>query len=153
MARPTKSAMVIVSAILVLSTQAQDQTKARKYVDVDWFEIHYVDFRADSESAALDIIHNHFVPADARAGLKPRILEFATGEWDVAFIFPMTNGPAELEWEVEPLAEKWYAALAEREGGQNKAEEILARYRRAIERTSTQVVRERRPPHEAKQPG
>ncbi|MFQ5411742.1 MAG: hypothetical protein ACE5EC_05575 [Phycisphaerae bacterium] len=144
----TRAAILAGIAILLTTvpgSNGEDVPKVSKYTDVTWYEIVHVDFFPDKHKEALDIVFDHFYPAARAAGLeRARILEYATGgEWDVTYIFPMKDGPAQLEWEMSPDSVKWRSALAKRVGGDEQAKELLDHYRKMINRYESQIVRER----------
>lgn len=129
---------------LPLSATAQELPKAEKHANVKWYRIVHVDFKPGKADDALKIVYAHFVPAANAAGLEPaRILEHETGEWDVTYIFPLSEGPTVLEWDVTPNGEKFWAELAKKEGGADKALAVFAEYADMVARAESQIVRER----------
>jgi hypothetical protein len=132
-------------SLLGLGSAAQDTPQASKYSDVKWYEITHVDYHPAKADKALEIVFDHFMPASRAAGIQaPRLLEYATGgEWDLTVIFPMEDGPSELEWELSPDGAKWIAALADQLGGAEEFEKLMADYHSMVRRHETQIVRER----------
>jgi hypothetical protein len=122
-----------------------EETKAHKIANASWCEVRQVDFKPGQRDAALKMIREQFMPAAESAGLPAaRIFEYATGgRWDIQFVFPMTDGPSMLEWEISPEDEKWMASLASQCGGMDKAEALLDAYRELIASTDSQLAFER----------
>jgi len=140
----------VLTGVLALGVTAQQQTqqwKAVKLQNVSWCEMRTIDFKPGQREAALKIINEHFQPARDSAGLPPMIrYEFATGSgWDIVTIFTMPEGPAKLEWDVDPDMEKWMAALAQRVGGMDKANALRQEYQAMIDRTDSQLIFNRTP--------
>lgn len=121
------------------------EIKAKKLANVTWCEIRQVDFKPGQRDAALKIIREQFMPAADSAGLPAaQIFEYATGgRWDIQFVFPMTEGPAALNWEISPEDEKWMESLANHCGGMDKAQALLDAYRDLIASTDSQLAYER----------
>ena len=121
------------------------QAQGIKYENVTWYTIVNIDYHAHATREALELVYDHFMPAGkVTGGPIPRIMEYATGgEWDLCMIWRMDEGPAELEWELDPDSAAWLAALAELEGGKEQAEELLERYMKMINRYDGQIVREK----------
>lgn len=123
----------------------QDEMQPRKYQDVEWFSMLHVRFHPQHSDDALSMIFDHFAPAGQAAGLNPPYtFEYSTGgEWDITLVFPMENGPSELEWEMSDEDGQWFAKLAEREGGPEQAEELFNTYLSYVDRHEMQIVRRR----------
>ena len=131
--------------MLLLGQTADEAPKAKKYSNVKWHSISNVDYFPNQRKEAVKIVFEEFLPALEAAGLeRPLILEYATGgEWDLTVVFPMTGGPSDLEWEVHPEDVKWLDELAKRQGGADKAEELVAKYVAMIKRYESNIVRQR----------
>lgn len=89
----------------------------------------------------MEIITEYFGPAAAKAGLAGPMLviHFQTGEWDAAFVRPLKGGMADLEWYRSADSIKWFEALAELNGGPEKAEIIIGRYQDLVQEMRTEV--------------
>ena len=66
-------------------------------------------------------------------------VHFQTGKWDAAFIWQMEGGMSDLEWYRSPNDVKWFAAMAELEGGEDKAEAVWADYISKVAHAETDV--------------
>jgi hypothetical protein len=133
-------------ALAGLGPAAQEETpQPSKYTNVKWYEITNVDYYPAKAEKALELVFDHFVPAVRAAGIEaPRIMEYATGgEWDLTVIFPLKEGPSEMEWELSPDGAKWIAALVEHLGGMEEFEKLMEDYHSMVHRYDIQIVRER----------
>jgi hypothetical protein len=132
---------------LALGASAQELPKAKKFDNVRWYGILSVEFKPDKLEQGSDIVYKHFAPAGEAAGMREvRVLQPIGGKWDMLVFFPMQGGPADLEWEVSPQDEKFWAALAGREGGSDKAFEIFGKYMESIADSDYQIAFERQEP-------
>ncbi len=62
----------------------------------------------------------------------------------MTYIFPIPEGPSALEWDVTPNGEKFWAQLAKREGGADKATAGFGEYIETVARAESDIVLERR---------
>ena len=100
-----------------------------------------VKFKPGKRERAFEIIAEHFVPAGEAAGTPGPLgtIHFQTGEWDAIFVWNLEGGMADLEWYRSEDNIKWAAALAEQEGGEEAAGELMAEYRSLIAEAETNV--------------
>ena len=138
--------LIAATAILFLfavpaSAQDDDEGPITQGDDAKYLTITYVSFKPGQREMAMQIITEHFKPAGEKAGTSPPMLaiHFQTGEWDAAFIWEMAGGMADLEWDRSPEDIKWFAALAELEGGTEQAEAIWAKYIGAVAEAYSEV--------------
>jgi hypothetical protein len=142
----TGLAAIALAALLPLAAGAQELPKAKKFTDVTWYGVLSLNFKVSKFEEGSKIIHEHFAPAGDAAGMEGiRVIQALGGEWDMLILFPLQDGPAALEWEVSPDDEKFWAALAQREGGAEKAFAVLGQYLDTLERADYQIAFERRP--------
>ncbi len=137
---------IVLAVILFLPAllNAQELPKATKFTDVSWYTIRHVAFEPGQRQAALRLIREHLAPAADAAGLeKPQLFEHQTGEWDITLVWSMPEGPAGMEWEVNPWQESWWASFAEREGGMQAGMAIWQDYFSKISHASSTVVIDR----------
>lgn len=137
-------AAVFASAFLIsMPAVAQDEASGPESwgEDARYVSVTFVQFKAGKREEAMEIINEYFKPAGAKAGTPPPMLDvhFQTGQWDAMFIWNLDGGMADLEWYRSENDIKWYAALAELNGGPEGAEKILDRWRETIRETDTQV--------------
>jgi hypothetical protein len=64
-----------------------------------------------------------------------------SGRWDMTFAWQLTGGPSDLAWEFSPDDVKWLKALAEQEGGKEKADKIWKEYLSLVSDSETELVR------------
>jgi len=121
--------------------QDDDEGPITQGDDARYLEVTYVNFKPGQREMAMQMISEHFVPATEKAGTSPPFLaiHFQTGKWDAAFIWEMAGGMADLEWYRSPDNIKWFAALAELEGGTEQAEAIWKKYLGTVADSLTEV--------------
>ena len=89
----------------------------------------------------MEIISDHFQKAGEKAG-TPRplgTLHYQTGEWDMLVVWDLEGGMADLEWYRTENQIKWFAALAEQEGGEEAAAALMAEYRSLVDESESDV--------------
>ena len=109
--------------------------------DAHYISATLVKFKPGKRERAFEIISEHFMPAGEKAGTPGPlgVIHYQTGEWDALFVWELAGGMADLEWYRSPNNIKWYAALAEQEGGEEAAGELMAEYRSLIDEAETDV--------------
>ena len=109
--------------------------------DAHYISSTLVKFKPGKRERAFEIIAEHFMPAGEKAGTPGPlgVIHYQTGEWDALFVWDLEGGMADLEWYRSPDNIKWYAALAEQEGGEEAAGELMAEYRSLIDEAETDV--------------
>ena len=126
-------------AVGVSVGQAQDM-KAKKMEGHTWHQVVMVKFKPGTYSDAKKIIDANFMKAGMTAKLPgPQIIEFKSGEWDTMFIWTMKSID-DMDWEVHPDDEAWWMALAEQEGGSDKAGEIMQKYMSMIDQSTSYLA-------------
>ena len=102
--------------------------------DAKYVSVRHVKFKPGTRERALEIVNAHFVPASESAGTPGPLLvnHMQTGKWDVIAVWDMEGGMADLEWYRTEDDIKWFAALAEQEGGVEQAQALLAEYGASI---------------------
>jgi hypothetical protein len=128
----------------IFDTQAQEM-KAKKMEGHTWHQVVMVKFKPGTVDKAKNIIDNHFVKAGMEANVPgPTIMEFKTGEWDMMFVWKM-NSINDMEWEIHPDDEKWWAAMVAQEGNEEKAMKVWQDYMNIIENSTTVLATSRDP--------
>ena len=124
--------LVAASASLVLfaaSAQAQeDDGGPQKWGDdAKYVETVVIKFKAGKRERAMEIIAEYFVKATEKAGTAGplMVIHMQTGRWDLAAVWELQGGTADLEWYRSPRDVKWYEALTEIAGGEEEAGAIL----------------------------
>ena len=109
-------------------------------------DAHYVSstlvkFKPGKRERAFEIISEHFMPAGEKAGTPGPlgVIHYQTGQWDAQFVWDLAGGMADLEWYRSPNNIKWWAALAEQEGGEEAASELMGEYQSLIADAETDV--------------
>jgi len=91
-----------------------------------WYQVYYFKFKFGEADDAMKIVSDHFLKVDQTIGRKAIPFTYESGEWDHVVYFPsvVTAG----RFDTLPSEEKWFAALAEQEGGPDKAQAILQKF-------------------------
>ena len=138
--------VLAVSAALAIftgpaSAQDDDEGPVTQGDDAHYVSATLVKFKSGKRERAFEIIADHFVPAGEKAGTPAPlgVIHFQTGEWDALFVWKMEGGMADLEWYRSADDIKWYAALAELEGGDEAAGELIAEYQSLVDEAETDV--------------
>ena len=121
--------------------QDDDEGPITQGDDAKYLTIRYVNFKPGQRETAMEIISEHFVPATEKAGTNPPMLaiHFQTGKWDAAFVWELEGGMADLEWYRSPDNVKWFAALAELEGGSEQAAAVWQSYLDTVAESHVEV--------------
>jgi len=133
------SAMALAVLAAALPLAAQELPKAEKRENVQYYEAWFVKFKPGMENQAWDAIYQHFINVDKKIGRKVRAYDLQTGGWDHVVFFPI-DGPERFNWSTSPGDEKWWAALAEQEGGAEKAWEIYNNFMAAVADLKTELA-------------
>jgi hypothetical protein len=135
--------VAIAVAFAALPVAAEEEViQAKKFDSLKWYYLVHVQFEAGKAEDAMKMIRERFAPASKAAGSKmPKVFMCHTGEWDLVMLFHLTDGIADMEWEISPENVKWFAAFAEQEGGMEEAEKVLAEYQDLIEDWDAELVR------------
>ena len=109
--------------------------------DAHYISSTMVKFKPGKRERAFEIISEHFMPAGEKAGTPGPlgVIHYQTGEWDALFVWDLEGGMADLEWYRSPNNIKWWAALAEQEGGEEAASELMGEYQSLIADAETDV--------------
>ena len=109
--------------------------------DAKYVTVYYLQFKPGKREDGMEIISEYFVPAAEKAGLAPPQLavHFQTGVWDAMYVWNLHGGMSDLEWYQSEDDVKWYAALAELNGGPEGAEKIMERWRDTVRESETQI--------------
>ncbi len=126
--------------LAALPASAADLPKAEKRENVIYYSVLYIAFKPGKSDEGYKLIYDHLVPAGKKAGNPATIIDFQTGPWDSAAYFRLTEGPAAFNWITSPRTEAFWAALAEQEGGAEKAQALFARYTATLARTKTELA-------------
>jgi len=123
------------------SAQDDDEGPQTQGEDAKYISITHVKYNPGKRERAMEIIADHFVPAGKAAGTPGPlgVIHFQTGEWDSLVVWNLEGGMADLEWYRSENDIKWFAALAEQEGGEEAAGALLAEYQGLVDEAETDV--------------
>jgi hypothetical protein len=123
------------------SAQDDDEGPITQGEDARYVSATLVKFKSGKRERAFEIIADHFVPAGEKAGTPAPlgVIHYQTGEWDALFVWDLEGGMADLEWYRSEDDIKWFAALAEQEGGEEAAGKLLAEYQSLVDEAETDV--------------
>jgi hypothetical protein len=123
------------------SAQDDDDGPITQGEDAKYVTITHVKFKPGKRERAMEIIAEHFVKASEAAGVPGPlgVIHYQSGEWDMLTIWLMEGGMADLEWYRSERDIKWFAALAEQEGGEEAAGALSAEYQGLIDESESDV--------------
>ena len=132
--------IVCIMGMFTLTAWAQELPTASKMENQQWHEVVLIKYEAGKTGEALGIIRDHFEKAGKKAGVPgPKMFVMRTGDWDVMLVWDMDD-VSEMNWQVSPEGEKWWKALAEQEGGADKAMEVWQKYIDLVENSTTALA-------------
>ena len=138
--------LVAASASLFLFTataQAQeDDGGPEKWGDdARYVQTSLVKFKAGKRERSLEIIAEYFVKASEKAGTPgPKmVIHMQTGRWDMAVVWELQGGTADLEWYRSPNDVKWYEAFTEIAGGEEEAGAFMKEWSGSIADSMTNI--------------
>ncbi len=137
--------LVAASASLLLfaaSAQAQEDDGPLKWgEDAKYVETSVVKFKAGKRERAMEIIAEYFAKATEKAGTPGplMVIHMQTGRWDLAVVWELTGGTADLEWYRSPDNIKWAEALEEVAGGEEEAGAIMKEWSGSIADSMTNI--------------
>lgn len=130
---------------IALPLGAQEMAAPKKHENSSWLMMVNVKFKPGKIEDAMKIINERFAPAGMAIGMTDvRVLHHVGGEWDLTLMFPMPEGPRQLEWAVTPQDAKWMAEMAKREKGMANTMALLNRYADMLAREEATIVREQK---------
>lgn len=132
---------IVLVTFVVETGLSQDLPKAKKMENTVWHSVVMVDYKPGKTGEALGIIRNHFMKAGEKSGTPgpSQMLEMRSGDWDLMLVWDMDD-ISDMNWEVSPENEKWWKALADQEGGNDKAMEVWQKYMDTIERSTSYIA-------------
>lgn len=136
------SLLLAAMATVFVFTTAEAQ-EPEKYENPEWYSFVYVDYHPGMTGEARDIINNYFKKASDMAGTPKPVMEIslATGEYDMLIVWKMDGGVEGMNWKTSPNQIKWRQAMNEVAGGEEKANELMAKYRNCIRSSTSNMGR------------
>lgn len=135
----TTTVLATVAAFLLLPgpvAAQEEMPQAEKHENVTWYEIVHIEFESGSDSEALELIRDHFVPAYREAEVPgPQMaMVHETGEWDLTLVWHLQDGPSAFEWDTSPQEVEVQKAFIQ-QVGKEKAQELSEQYESYVSRT------------------
>jgi hypothetical protein len=98
--------------------------------DAKYVSTTVIKFKPGKRERAMEIIAEYFVKASEKAGTAGPMLviHMQTGSWDIAAVWELEGGTADLQWYRSPDNIKWREALNEIAGGEDEGAAILKEY-------------------------
>ncbi len=133
---------IVLALVLVVSvrTSAQEPPTAKKWTDVEWYNVVSWQFTAAGVDTAMTLFFDTAMPVLKESFPGIRCFRHVTGEWHVTCFLPMPEGPAWLEWEMPPEMVDYMMGVFELLG-----EEAVAtgeRFMNALVRQTSTIVLE-----------
>jgi hypothetical protein len=123
--------LALTIAFAPVAAQAQNDAQAQAADEVTWARVTMIRFLPGKRDRALEIIKNYYAKADQMAGTGAGThgIHLETGEWDIIYVFPMKDGPAELARRGDsPEDAKWMAEMVKLAGSEAEAQKIIAEF-------------------------
>ncbi len=140
----TINSLVLIIAFcgMIPFASAQDM-KPKKFDRAEWYQIVHVDYKNGMTSEARNIIDNYFKKAATIAQTSTPVMEFAlsSGEYDYMYVWKLEEGLESLNWEMSPSDVKWWDAMVEVAGSEEKAKEFQKKYSETVARSKTELAR------------
>ena len=140
------SGLAAATALLFLATvpasaQEDDGGPQTWGEDAKYASVGYVQFKPGKREEGMEIIEEYFKPAGEKAGTSGPmfVMHFQSGKWDAMYIWDLEGGLTDLQWFRSPDDIKWYAALAELNGGEEGAADIMKRWSKTIAESETHI--------------
>jgi hypothetical protein len=138
-------ALAVAAAAMMIavpaSAQDEDGGPMTQGDDAKYVEVVYIKYKPGKRERAMEIIAEHFMKATEAAGLPGPlgVIHLQTGEWDTLAVWSLEGGMADLEWYRSEDDLKWWAALAEQEGGEEAAGALMAEYQSLLAEAESDV--------------
>lgn len=96
--------------------------------------VNFVKFKPGMTKRINEIESKYFDPAAAKFGIKPIIIRMTSGEWDRGYVFPLSGGMADLDYQSTKEQVAWMAEVDRLAGGTGMARKLLDEWNAAVDR-------------------
>jgi hypothetical protein len=137
-----KSYIIALLALCVAFTPiviAQDLPKATKHPNPKFYTAYHIKFKPGKVDEGRKVITDFFEVAGNNAKNGAIAFNPQTGDWHHVVYFPWTS-PADIEWKISPMGERWWSELAKVAGGPDKARALMARWQELVETEKFDIV-------------
>ncbi len=138
-AKPFLSLIVIVlSSFLTLAQETDWETD-----DVpELFQVEYFLFNEDMADEAKVIIEHYFSAASLLAETPAPFLELAvdSADYNYVVVWTFTEGGENLSWQTYPTNSKWYRALVEIAGSEERAKALIVEFDSCVRASKTELA-------------
>ncbi|WP_156833798.1 hypothetical protein [Christiangramia salexigens] len=135
---------IIIFSILISACEISAQeTEPMKYENSEWYQIVHVAYKNGKQGEARKIINDYFKKAASEAGVSTPVMELAmnTGEYDYLYVWKLDDGLETLNWKRSPRSIKWWKAMVNIAGSEEKANEIQENYSNCVASVKTEIAR------------
>lgn len=135
--------LLLTALITVFVFTTAEAQEAEKYENPEWYSFVHVDYHPGMMGEARDIIENYFKKASDQAGTPKPVMEIslAAGEYDMLVVWKMVDGVEGMNWKRSPNQVKWWQAMTEIAGSEEKAEEVMKKYQSCVRSSSSNMGR------------
>jgi len=142
----TTTAMIAAFGLSQMAA-AQDLPTAGKRMNINYVEVHLIKYKNGKGGEGNRIIREYFVPAAVKADItQPITLHMQTGPWDAVNFWNYETTMGNFDYFLDPDDEKFWAAMAELNGGITNARKIMADYQATIARQQRDIGHRHLPP-------
>ncbi|WP_163715805.1 hypothetical protein [Mangrovibacterium lignilyticum] len=124
-----------------LIAQAQEEPQALKYENVTYHNIVKVDFKPGTYSRIQEIMKIYMEAGEASGTKGPEVYWLMSGDYDIMYVWTLEGGTADLEWDWSPNGVKWWKALVEKMGSEEKAKDLRKEWASYILKSTNEIAR------------
>ena len=139
--------LLIAACFIVPATASQPASsqpiEARRIPNAQFVRIEMIKFKPGGEDRAFEIDDKYIAPAWRLSGLPPPLeIHTQTGPWDRFYVYTLTGGLADMEWQTSRDRAAFMNALARVSGSSQRAAQIMTEWDGLVERRETTIGHE-----------
>lgn len=137
-------AVACVAVPAAVAVPALSQTiEARRIPNAQFVRIEMIKFKPGGEDRAFELEDKYITPAWRLSGLsRPLEIHTQTGPWDRIYVYTLTGGLADMEWQTSKGRAALMNALARVSGSSQHAVQIMSEWDGLVERRETTIGHE-----------